>query len=411
MTAALTTDTATRPLPIVAFANTLWDSLWMNRQHLLSRLASRGHPVIYSNGTVHYSQLAHVPFLQKIERRDGVLVARSGYVLPRTYRHSCFNRHSIGHHVRMLKRALGLDTGQPFIGMCFDPNLLDFHDALAAPVTAFHIYDAYNHMDESIVDFDHMRRRIRAFDLVTGSSRQMYQDVVGYPPAEHEVISNGVDFRATLANLERPSATADRIRTLPGPRIGYIGSINTKVHFSLIRELAVARPDASFILVGPVRVAVLNKHPEEWAVFQALTSLPNVHVLAEIHRDEVPAVMNAMDINCLFFRVDRSDWVSAGYPIKLHEYLAVGHPVISTGIGVIREQFSSVVSVCDTTAEWLAGIDEAIAQGDSAVAVARRRHVAADNDWNRRLEQMETLLTAVVARKIPERGRRSDVKR
>ena len=295
-------------------------------------------------------------------------------------------------HAQQLRRYLEVAPGTPHVGMCFDPNLIDYIDALAPPLRAFHIYDAYNRMDFSLGDFDVLRQRISTFDLITASSERMYEDVIGRAPEPRCVVPNGVDFMAMVSDWNAPSATAERIRALPGPRIGYVGSINTKVHFDLVRALAVARPDASFVMVGPMRTTLLRRHAEEQRACEALQALPNVHFFGQVDRQQVPAVLNAMDINCLFFRVDHDDWVAACYPLKLHEYLAIGKPVLSTPIEVVREQFSSVITVCESVPQWLAAIAHAEAEGQDNQALAARRAVAQENDWNIRAAQLSALL-------------------
>ena len=405
MTAPLPTRAsgATSLLSIIAFANTGWNALWMNRQHLLSRLAARGHGVAYSNGTTHYSQFGKLPWSPRVEWHDGVLQLSNGYFLPRTDSLTSLSRLSMQHHVRLLRDALGMTRATPHVGMCFDPNLIDYIDALAPPLRAFHIYDAYNRMDLNPNDFAGLRQRISAFDLITASSEQMYEDVIGHPPEPRFVVPNGVDFEAMVTNQNAPSATADRIRALPGPRIGYVGSINTKLHFELVHALAVARPDASFVMVGPMRSTLLRRHAEEQRACEALQALPNAHFFDQIERQQVPAVLNAMDINCLFFRIDRDDWVAACYPLKLHEYLAIGKPVLSTAIDVVRDQFSSVITVCDGVPQWLAAIARAEVEGRDTQALAARRAVAAENDWNIRAAQISELL-ADTARARSRRG-------
>ena len=387
-------------LPIIAFANTGWDALWMNRQHLLSRLAAGGHPVAYSTGTAHYSEFNELPLLPRFERRGNVVVMRKGYCLPRTDRLSPLARLSMQVHLRYLRTALGVARGQACVGMCFDPNLIDFIDMLAPPVRAFHIYDAYNRMTVPVPEFADLRRRIERFDMVTASSARMYEDVLGHPPDPRYIIPNGVDYADMLSGMDQPCAAADLIRALPGLRLGYTGTINGKIHLELVHALACARADVSVVMVGPVRHALLDKQAGGLAAYEALRAQPNVHFIDQVRREDVPAVLNAMDINCLFFRVDREDWVVAGYPLKLHEYLAIGKPVLSSPIIVVLEQFADVVEICDSLEQWLSAIDRVRREGMRPEQVVARRAVAARNDWNKSAAQMEQLLEQVTRDKL-----------
>lgn len=377
--------------PIIAFAITPWNSLWMNRQHLLSRLAASGRPIAYSNGVVHYSRF-RVPFLHTAERQDHVVVIQPGYFIPSTHRSSWLRSLALRHHCKRIFEQLGIDRATPVVGLCFDPDLLDCIDALQPALRMFHIYDSYNRMQGRFAGFESVRRRIREFDLVTASSSYMYEDVIGEKADERFIVPNGVDF-AQLADCSNvTSATADAIKKLPGAKIGYVGSINSKIHFDLIHGLATALPDANFVFVGPIRTSMLRRVEDDFMAYERLRRLANVHFFNQVAKQELSAVIAAMDINCIFFRLDRADWVESVYPIKLNEYLAVGKPVISTAVRVVREQFSDVVMVCDTVEQWLHAIREALAHHSDDANVQARRLVARSNDWSERVSHIESLL-------------------
>lgn len=382
--------------PIVAFANTSWNSLWMNRQHLLSRLAAGGRRVAYSNGVVHYAQFSGTPLRQRAVSRDGVMVMEPGYLIPCTYRASPLRRVALGYHCEMIREALGIGRATPVIGMCFDPDLLDYVDALQPALRVFHIYDSYNKMGNAGSDFTLTRRRIRSFDVITASSAYMYEDVVGVPPDPRYVVPNGVDYAQLVASIGAPSTTAAAIAALPGAKVGYVGSINTKIDFNLVAALAVALPAVSFVFVGPVRLALLRRDARDFADYERMRALPNVHFFGQVPKEELAPVISTMDVTCIYFRVDRADWVEAVYPIKLNEYLAVGKPVISTPIRVVCKEFGDVVAICDGAADWERTLRAALEQGDSVVALERRRRIAASNDWSRRIAHLESLIAATV---------------
>lgn len=377
---------------IVAFAGTPWDSVWMNRQHLLSRLAARGYRIAYSNGIAHYTEYGKLPFWPRQEWRDQVLLARRGYFPPASVRMSWLKRMALHQHCRALLRSLGAAHAEDVIGMCFDPNLLDCVDALAPGRRIFHIYDSYHKMYGHVFEFEDVRRRIGAYDLVTASSAQMYEEVTGRAPRPECIVANGVDFSSFDGTEVASSPTADAIRALPGMHIGYVGSINTKIDFALINWLSERFSNDSFVLVGPTRHAILKRMSEDLASYEQLRARPNVHILPPVSRHEVPAILAAMDINCIFFRVDRADWVPAVYPIKLNEYLASGKPVLSCDLRVVREDFAEVVTTCLDRDGWAAAIEGLRSAPRDTGKVAARMAVARANDWDRRVDQIETLI-------------------
>lgn len=388
---------------IIAFAATPWSAVWMNRQHLLSRLAARGYRIAYSNGIAHYSNFKSLPLWPRLVWQDQVLVAQPGYLLPGSVRPSWLSSIALRLHCRALLRALGEDNSEHVIGLCFDPHLLDCVDALAPRHRVFHIYDSYHKMYGHVADFGPVRRRLSSYDLITASTAQMYEEVTGQHAQPGCIVANGVDFSSFDRRPPAPSPTAAAIAALPGRRVGYVGSINTKIDFALIEYLSQRFPGDSFVLVGPMRHAILERMSDDLASYEAMRARPNVHIFPAVSRHEIPAVLAAMDINCIFFRVDRADWVPAVYPIKLNEYLASGKPVLSCDLRVVREAFANVVSVCRTPQEWTLALEHCAGDANDSAAVAARLAVARGNDWERRVDQFEALLVGLDEREPRDR--------
>ena len=69
------------------------------------------------------------------------------------------------------------------------------------------------------------------------------------------------------------------------------------------------------------------------------------------------------------------------YPMKLHEYLASGRPVVGSSIRSLLE-FGHVVKLARTFSEWSAALTEALAPAASTPEqIALRQQVARAHDW------------------------------
>lgn len=130
-------------------------------------------------------------------------------------------------------------------------------------------------------------------------------------------IDHGVDFdRFAAAGLDRGSEPED-VRSIPRPRIGFIGGIDAHTFDPpLFVEIARRMPDAQFVVVGACSL------PEGWCPH------PNVHLLGQRPYESVAAYMAACDV--LIMPWNSSPWIRACNPVKMKEYLAVGRPVVST---------------------------------------------------------------------------------
>jgi hypothetical protein len=102
---------------------------------------------------------------------------------------------------------------------------------------------------------------------------------------------------------------------------------------------------------------------------------------------DLPPYCAHVDANAMFYRTDGEGWWHDIYPLKLHECLATGRPLLSSDIAAVRE-FADVVTLCRTDDEWLAAVDAAAAGSDRGSA-SERIAVARRNTWDVRVDQIE----------------------
>src|SRR3989442_11194711 len=83
------------------------------------------------------------------------------------------------------------------------------------------------------------------------------------------------------------------------------------------------------------------------------------------------------------------------YPLKLHESLASGRPVVGSPIRSLQE-FAPIIRLARTTDEWSQALQDSLAPAaDSAAQIEARRSIAREHDWNR--------LVALIARTLCDR--------
>jgi hypothetical protein len=100
-----------------------------------------------------------------------------------------------------------------------------------------------------------------------------------------------------------------------------------------------------------------------------------------------------MDVNTISYRADRG-WWNAAAPLKLHEYLATGRPVVSVDLPDIRA-FADVVRFVRDRTGWIDALEAALNER-SAQAMERRRRVARANSWDDRVDLLEHHLGMMV---------------
>lgn len=203
-------------------------------------------------------------------------------------------------------------------------------------------------------------------------------------PAVVRTITFGVDLDAFPLNAAANPTVPAELRKLSSPIIGYAGGLHRHMDLDLVRQVALARPDWSFILVGP-----------EQTPLTPLLGLANVHPLGQKSHAELAAYLGHFDV-CLI-PYQQSAYTATVVPVKLNEYLAMGKPVVSTQLPMVcefNEQHRVVTLAPNQPAEFAAAIDHALASGRSPEAATARRRVAELGDWRLRLEEICAILAS-----------------
>ncbi len=386
-------------LPIFAFAPDEWTGRRLNRQHILSRLASRGWPVVYSIGALSVwdrrrARWAEAGWLGGFEEIEGVCVDRPGRLPPRWQRHPGWDRLVLRSHARRLEREAGCPASGA-ICYVFHPEYLPYVRCMRPRFVVYHAYDAYDLMPDWSPRLSEGRNhlleqadlRVVTFQGITNFYPESLRGTVRELP-------NGVDEIFFGSDAACPPELAQ----IPRPRIGYIGAVNPKVNFELLRVLAAERPDWHWVVIGKSDLeseAAAGPHIDSMHAWHAFRGLPNVHYLGVRPFREVPAYVAHMDVNTICYRTGADGWWSFGSPNKLHEQLASGKPVVASPLETIQP-FADVVQLAATPAEWLAALDCAVAGGGPGTP-EQRRAVAQRNTWDQRVDLLEGWLQEMLA--------------
>jgi glycosyltransferase involved in cell wall biosynthesis len=193
------------------------------------------------------------------------------------------------------------------------------------------------------------------------------------PSGPHAVVPNGVDPVEWLSPGSAPSWFAE----LPGPRLLYVGSLDSRVNVDQLVRTARSYPSASMVVVGPML---------DEAHFAAVASEPNVRVEGAMPRSAIVGLVSAADV-CLIPHV-RNALTEAMSPLKLYEYLAAGRPVAALDLPPIRDVSSRVV-IEEDLVDAVAGALRLGPAGEE-----ERRRFAEEHSWRRRQDRIVELALA-----------------
>lgn len=355
---------------VVALVADRWDRAWQSRHHILSRLARYFHVVWCNEPDEWRAALAVSKRAPAVPTPDNLAVFQPGLAEARFHRPGLLARLTERRRYRAAVRLARARGARRIILYLWRPQFAGALEAVAYDRAVYHIDDEYS-FSRQAQGLDPVERALMAsVDQVFIHSRAM-MDRKGNVNANTRWVPNGVDFAAFSA----PQAEPDDLRGIARPRVGYVGYLKSQLDFSLLDALAARRPEWSFVFVGPTGVL-----KNQARAFAALMARPNAFLLGPRPRACLPGYVQHVDVCTMCYNID--EYTRYIYPLKTHEYLAAGRPVVATPIPSLRE-FGQVLALARSVDDWEAAILRCLAEpGDSDKARARRR-VAARHDWDR----------------------------
>ena len=375
----------------LSFQLDYWDSPWQNRHAFLWEL-SKIAKVFFSSPPFYLPQLLDPNLPSRTNLKSGTVEIRDGLIshvpsrlLPYNYRFKRFDNLCMLLRDRRIRRMLKKNE-------IFDPSILVWHPFFAPMLNRFEHsqsvyykydnYSGYTDVGGSYVDKEEIAL-INKVDIFAVTSQGL-KDLHRNHRDDIALIPNGVDYPFFAMQEDEP-IPAD-MDSIPRPRIGYVGVINEKVDFGLLEFICRQRPDWSIVMVGPVKVATSDGQ----AALAKLEDSPNCYFLGQKEGRMVPPYMYGLDVAMMCYVIN--DWTYFGYPLKMHEYLACGKPVVSADLPAVRE-FKETVSIPgENHQDWIAEIEDLIRNAGDLERRRARQRTAEMNSWRCRVEQLLDLM-------------------
>lgn len=376
-----------------------FDTRWTTPHHVMTRLASY-FQVLWLEPVHHWRDVRSVA----ARRADIAKLARSlpssfgVYVpevwLPDIFRPDWTRRLLSATRVRRAWRQL---EGRGCRKLVLHLWHHKFEDALATgrhDLAVYHIDDEYSFSFDPPPMDARERRVLEAVDQVFAISPGLMERKGGINP-HTDLVPEGVDFPLYSTPIPEPQDIA----AIPHPRVGYTGVLKVQLDWPLLRDLARRHNDWSFVFVGP---RVLSE--ETQAVVNDMSLLPNVHFLGQKAVRDLAAYPQHFDACVMPYLVN--GYTDNIYPLKLHEYLASGRPVVGSPVRSLKD-FSEVIALARTLDEWSEALAAALQPPLSTPSViAARRAVAQQYDWDELVYRIAATICAHLGQPYAARVRK-----
>ncbi|MFH0780165.1 MAG: glycosyltransferase [Parcubacteria group bacterium] len=192
-------------------------------------------------------------------------------------------------------------------------------------------------------------------------------------------VPNGVDF--AHFNDAKKISVANELDKLKRPIIGYLGTIQERIDFDLIKKMALAHPDKTVALCGPVWPSVKKE-------LIKFSNLKNIVFCGRIHYEDAPSYVNKFDVAIIPHRQDK--FTDSMNPMKLYDYLACGKPVVAMK-SAGADMFKNFIYTADNSDDFVKLIDQALREDSPEKREARRQEVK-KHSWKKRTEEIAKLM-------------------
>jgi len=381
---------------VVALVHDFWGPSWQARHYTLSRLA-RYFRVLWMEPALELR-----PLLQPHNRRwrrprhdavAGLEVYRPEWWLPLIGRPRWLADFTFRARLRRARQQL-LDLGcKKIVLYLWRPEFAAALKLLPHDLSCYHIDDEYSFSPIEVPLSPEEEALIRSVGQVFIHSPAMLEKK-GHLNPNTRFAPNGVDYAA----FSRPSCEPEDLKPIAHPRVAYCGGLKQVLDWPLLLELTSQHPEWSFVFVGSVR-----PHAEVPEYMRQLASRQNVFFLGSKTTEQLGAYLQHFDL-CLMPYV-RNDYTKYIYPLKLHEYLASGCPVVSSPIRTVQD-FLQVVLPASSPEEWSRMIERGLsAQENTAERRAQRQRVARTYDWDGLVENIAATMGDRLGVHFPAGGR------
>lgn len=190
------------------------------------------------------------------------------------------------------------------------------------------------------------KKIIESVDLILYTSKNLLTYFNEYKFKESFLFPNGVDFYYfnTPAN-----EIAIEYNSIPKPRVIYIGEMEVRFDFELLKYAALKLPSVSFVLVGDDSISR-----------EKYKNIKNIYILGIKSIAELPKYLQNADLGIIPFNVIKlGELIDYVNPIKLYQYFACGLPVVSARWKTL-EELNTPTFLYDTKEEFVNLIEQSL---------------------------------------------------
>ena len=354
-------------IDLVCFSHLRWGFVFQRPNHLLSRFSK--HQRVFFIEEPIFTENEEKLHIENFNENLFVVTPHIKSGLPEEEVH---NRQR-----KFITKLLDNMNVNKFFSWYYTPMALPFTDHLTPELVIYDCMDELSAFKFAPPQLTILEKELfKKADVVFTGGHSIYES----KKSEHHNIfpfPSSIDkhhFGAARTMKEEPIAQ----RNIPSPRFGFFGVVDERFDIELIDNVAKARPDWHFIILGPV----VKIDP------QTLPHYANVHYLGGKKYEELPSYIAGWDIAMIPFAMNESTKFIS--PTKTPEYLAAGKPVISSPIRDVVSPYgdNQLVHIVNNAEEFITAAEKELNKKRKSSWLKKVDDFLLYNSWDRTWGQM-----------------------
>ena len=212
--------------------------------------------------------------------------------------------------------------------------------------------------------------------IVIVTADRLYKEVASKRRRNFYLSTNGVcveDFQVGR-DLNAVPKGINSLLKKGKPIVGYYGALAKWFDYGLVKYLSNKRPDYEILLIGP-------KHDDSLSN-AGLQRHSNITVLPPVQYKDLPYYATWFDVSIIPFVLN--ELTESISPVKLFEYMALGHPIVSTAMPECSKYQSVLIG--NTASDFINKVDKALTmKGDEEYRKILFKE-ARENSWENKAE-------------------------
>ncbi|TBX07598.1 glycosyltransferase [Clostridium perfringens] len=171
-------------------------------------------------------------------------------------------------------------------------------------------------------------------NIAVGSADKLIEEIEEIRGKENvAMITNGVQYDHWQYRSDEVPEKLKDIVSKGNPIIGYFGALAKWFNYELLKKVAKERPNYEIVLIG---FLYDNSFKDS-----KIDELENVHYLGIVDYKELNQYSQYFTISTIPFLLN--DITESTSPVKLFEYMAMGHPIVTTDMRECRKYKSVLI--------------------------------------------------------------------